>query len=246
WIYKTYGSTHDIDLGHAPNPAEALKVSCNIYFYELGRRLGREGILDLYRDYGVGTPIDLPIPGAHRGWLGPRGSGRVTTDEAILMGIGQGPVAWTPLHAADAMATLGRGGVRVPPALVAGQYNIGTDLGYDPGILAETLRGLWLAVNDPRGTAHSIGFGQAGERFEIFDAPGVTVWGKTGTATATDLVIDGAVLRRGDHSWFTLLCGRERPEYAIAVVAEYGGSGGRVSGPIANQIVHALIDEGYL
>ncbi|MCA9306035.1 MAG: hypothetical protein KDA16_05855, partial [Phycisphaerales bacterium] len=53
---------------------------------------------------------------------------------------------------------------------------------------------------------------------------------------------------RGDHSWLVMLVGPEDglPRYAIAVITEYAGSGSRVSGPIANQIVHALIAEGYL
>ena len=56
------------------------------------------------------------------------------------------------------------------------------------------------------------------------------------------------MLREGDHSWFVILVGEEgrRPEYAVSVVMEYAGSGGRVSGPIANQIVRALKAEGYL
>ena len=50
----------------------------------------------------------------------------------------------------------------------------------------------------------------------------------------------------GDHSWFVVLAGTDRPKYAISVIIEYGGSGAKVSGPIANQVVHALQDEGYL
>jgi cell division protein FtsI/penicillin-binding protein 2 len=83
------------------------------------------------------------------------------------------------------------------------------------------------------------------------------VWGKTGTADASPLVHDpdgpeGPQPRRkvrdGDHSWFVVLVGREGgpPRYAIAVLMEYAGSGGKVSGPICNQIIHALIAEGYL
>jgi cell division protein FtsI/penicillin-binding protein 2 len=56
-------------------------------------------------------------------------------------------------------------------------------------------------------------------------------------------------LRWGDHSWFVVLVGTKaenRPRYAIAVMMEYSGSGGKVSGPIVNQIIHALIAEGYL
>ncbi len=253
WIFKHYnGVTHDMDLGHAPDAAEALKVSCNIFFYTLGRRLGPEGIAAAYRAFGVGESLDLPLP-AVKGWIGPyipeegANPDAISEGDAIQMGIGQGTVAWTPVHAADSFATIARGGVRIKPRLLADQPPVATDLGLDPAIVEATLRGLDLAVNDSRGTAHSIEYDHdAGERFDIFDVPGVKVWGKTGTATAPALKIDGEEVRRGDHSWFVLLCGRDKPRYAVAVVAEYGGSGGRVSGPIANQIVHALVAEGYL
>lgn len=246
WIFKrNHGLTHDMDLGHAPDGAEALKVSCNIFFYTLGQRLGPDGIAALYRGFGVGEPLELPLDNVLPGWIGPAGDpAAISQGDAIQMGIGQGPIAWTPVHAADAFATLARGGVRIRPRLVADEPQVATDLGLDPAAVTLALRGLDLAVNDPRGTAHAIPF--EGSRFEIFDTPGVKVWGKTGTATAPPLVIDGSVVRRGDHSWFVLLCGRDRPRYAVAVVAEYAGSGGRVSGPIANQIVRALVDEGYL
>lgn len=246
WIFKRNpGMTHDMSLGHSPDGAEALKVSCNIFFYTLGQRLGPDGIADLYRSFGVGEPWDLPVDGALRGFLGPYGKpDAISPGDAILMGIGQGPIAWTPLHAADAFATIGRGGIRIKPRLVLDQPAETTDLGLDPAIVDTTLHGLWLATNDERGTAHSIPYN--GRRFNIFDAEGIQVWGKTGTATAPPLVVDGETVRRGDHSWFVLLCGRDRPRYAISVVAEYGGSGGRVSGPIANQIIHALVAEGYL
>ena len=85
----------------------------------------------------------------------------------------------------------------------------------------------------------------------------VIAWAKTGTADAPDIIVDPdgeegplapVVARTGDHSWFVVLAGPEggEPRYAIAVMMEYAGSGGRVSGPIANQIVHALKHEGYL
>jgi penicillin-binding protein 2 len=93
------------------------------------------------------------------------------------------------------------------------------------------------------------------------------VWGKTGTAEAPTITVkhddplyawaldDPALpegtrlLRKGDHSWFVVMVGRKgenRPRFVISVVMEYAGSGGKVSGPIVNQIIHALIAEGYL
>jgi penicillin-binding protein 2 len=85
--------------------------------------------------------------------------------------------------------------------------------------------------------------------------PGVKVWGKTGTAQTPPLAIDPdgkegpaqpAIAREGDHSWFVVLAGEEEPEYAVAVITEFGGGGGKVSGPICNQILHAMAHEGYL
>jgi penicillin-binding protein 2 len=140
-----------------------------------------------------------------------------------------------------------------------------TDLGLDPAAVREALHGLSESVNDQRGTGHHVKI--AGTEYPFFSDPRVRVWGKTGTATAPPIyakegsplferaVPDPAapagyrVLRQGDHSWFVVLVGRageERPLYAIAVMMEYAGSGGKVSGPIVNQIIEALIAEKYL
>jgi len=116
------------------------------------------------------------------------------------------------------------------------------------------MAGLDLSVNDPHGTGNHLTLTTGRE--PIFNAPGVRVWGKTGTAQASPLVVDpdgdgpaeARTVRAGDHSWFVVLVGPEGggPRYAIAVVMEHAGSGGRVSGPIVNQVIHALIAEGYL
>jgi cell division protein FtsI/penicillin-binding protein 2 len=129
------------------------------------------------------------------------------------------------------------------------------DLRLDPSAVQEAMRGLERSTNDmTSGTGARLTFD--GQKDPIFNAPGVDVWGKTGTADAPALLVDldgdgpgdPVIVRDGDHSWFVVLAGPKggRPKYAIAVMMEYGGSGGRVSGPITNQIVHALVAEGYL
>jgi cell division protein FtsI/penicillin-binding protein 2 len=121
-------------------------------------------------------------------------------------------------------------------------------------------------VEESYGTGHNIKLLHE----PIINARGVTVWAKTGTAQAppaflNDTNQDGRIVRTRhdpardepimdlDHSWFVGLVGpkqstgaRAQPKYAVAVVVEYGGSGGRVAGPVANQIIHALQAEGYL
>lgn len=266
WIYKRSQNdstphTHTLMLGHALDAREALMVSCNIYFFTLGRQLGVEGIRRAYEMFGLGKGWDLGLarPGhpddEFAGRIGGVGAHALSIGDAIQMGIGQGPVAWTPMHAADALATLARGGVRITPRLLADAPVSRTDLHLDPAAAAAALDGLSLAVNDHRGTGHSIAVAEQ-VREPIFNAPGVHVWGKTGTADAPRLLHDPdgpgpdrpRLIRDGDHSWFVVLVGREGgpPRYAIAVMMEYAGSGGKVSGPICNQIIHALIAEGYL
>lgn len=260
WIYKRFGVTHS-PSGGALSVAESIKVSCNIFYYEMGRRLGVEGVADAYADFGLGTPFGLGLGPEWPGGLGQADGGGVltrglTTADAILMGIGQGPVSWTPLHAANAYATLARGGVLVPPRIIAGARPAPpTRLELDSAALTEALQGLSLSVNDPGGTGSTLDTGSGRE--PIFNVPGVDVWGKTGTATAPPILHDpdgptgpapARTVRQGDHAWFVVLTGPRggRPTHAAAVIIEYGGSGGRVAGPVMNQLLHALRDQGYL
>ncbi len=255
-IYKVYHTTHSIVLGHDPDGREALMASCNVFFFTMGSRMGVDGIVPLFRSLGVGAPYRLGVGGEFAGQIGKHNDGSdLRAPDAIQMAIGQGPIAWTPLHAADTFATLARGGVRLQPTVVkARSKQPPEDVGWTARSVELALAGLSDVVNAEQGTGRLLTF-EDGVREPIFNAPGVRVWGKTGTADAPDIrgpdpdgsgPLSGPVLKTGDHSWFVILAGRDRPRYVIAVVIDYGGSGGKVSGPIANQIVHALQAEGYL
>jgi len=260
WIFKRFDQTHTQQLGHPLSAAEALKVSCNIFFFTLGKRLGPEAISDVFREFGVTQSWNLGIGSEYPGSLEVYGNKRsLTMGEAIQMGIGQGPVTWTPLHAADAYATLARSGVRVTPRIVAdAPRSQPIELNLPSWAVQDAMEGLAASANDELGTGNHLTID--GVHDPIFNIPGVRVLGKTGTAAAPDLKFgssaddDGIgpgpndVVRSGDHSWFVVLVGKpnERPKYVISVVMEYAGSGGKVSGPIVNQIIQALRDEGYL
>lgn len=270
WIYKQYDGAyggHSDQLGRDLDGVDALMVSSNVFFFTLGRRLGPEGIANAYRDYHVGTPYALGVgtewPGSIGAFGGPNDGSDINLDEATLMGIGQGPITWTPLHAADAMATLARAGVQFTPRIVRdGRAPEVRDIGLPSWAVRDALEGLHQVVTNVQfGTGRAIAYPDMGpERVPIFNAPGIKVWGKTGTATAPPLIFDPdktedangpqqpRVVRQGDHSWYVTLVAPEGegPQYAIAVIVEYAGSGGKVSGPINNQIIHALIEEGYL
>lgn len=256
WIWKQFHQTHTGTLGRALLAPEAMAVSCNIFFYTLGRELGPARVVEWYRKFGVGTPPPLKLDDLYPGSVGvvPKPE-TLGLPHAILMGIGQGPIAWTPLQAADMYATLARGGLRILPRIVRSERPQAIDLRIDPQALDAAIEGLRQSVNEDYGTGHFLKFPD-GTREPIFTPrPGIEIIGKTGTAEAPDIIERDAsdprireTLREGDHSWFVILVGKtgEKPRFAISVVMEYAGSGGRVSGPICNQIVSALIAEGYL
>ncbi len=250
-IFKRFGTTHSAKFGHALNAIEAIGVSCNIFFYEMGDRLGTQGIEKVYRDFGVRSTFSMGAGYEAPGQLGAKDP--LTISDARLMGIGQGPVTWTPMHAANAYATIARGGLWKAPRLIVGASTPPDHtMNLAPAAVAEALAGLDYSVNDSNGTGHHLGVDLGRE--PIFSLPpNVKVWGKTGTATASDLLIDPdgdgpaerAIARAGDHSWFVVLVGKGQPQYAIATIMEYAGSGAKVSGPIINQVITALSIEGY-
>lgn len=254
-IYKDNGLTHTGRLGRDLDGADAVMVSCNVFFYTAGNKMGTDGIPLAYREFGIAVPWETGLASMYpgRAGLGENGA-EVSTADAMQMAIGQGPADWTPLHAAHAYATVARGGVSIVPRFVRDENavfkkGVATNLSIPADATAMALSGLWKAVNDKQGTARAMVFDEGEDR--VFNCPGVKVWGKTGTATAPKMFVKAGSSERvlaeeGDHAWMVCLVGNDRPRYAIAVIMEYGGGGGKVSGPIANQIVWALVREGYL
>jgi penicillin-binding protein 2 len=242
-------------------------LDAGLCYVEQRPQIDREGraVLDergraLLRDVLVGEaggslPSEVQIEGVRkRGGL---------EFETIIMGIGQGPVTWTPLQAANAYAMLARGGTIRDATLVIDDPRSSTRRREQAShplaapLVHAALEGLRESVEESFGTGHHI---TALDREPIINAEGVTVWAKTGTAQAPPLALDEdgdgkaeQIIDDLDHAWFVGLVGPRQlrgqppqPLFAIAVVVEYGGSGGKVSGPIANQIVHALQNERYL
>ncbi len=289
WIAKPpINSTHTIALGHHLDASEAIMVSCNIFFYTIGQKLGPERIVRWYEAFGCGPNAVRPRLGVGDQFTGVAGpqvktvesdeAEMVGTDlarspvrpsaeprrgvspsEAILMGIGQGPVAWTPLHAADAYATLAKYGQRIVPRMRFDEPARTVNLNLDRGAVDMALLGLEWSVGQEMGTGHHIVVdGTRAGKEPTFNVPGIRVWGKSGTADSGLKAKDaeGNFIRELsglpasiDHSWFVVLAGPEstgRPTVAVAVIVENGGSGGRVAGPLCNQVLRALVDEQYL
>lgn len=259
WLYK-----HSM-IGHGPlNGHDAICVSCNVFFYTLGQRFGITKLSSWYSKLGLGKPTGCGLTPEHKGYLpkldinGKLVNQKLGVQDAIQMGIGQGPVEWTPLQCANIYATLARRGVSMQPTFVINPARLQEShkIKLDQAGLNDVFKGMYMSVNDQRGSSNHLSK-LGGEK--VFDIPDVTIRGKTGTATAParwiDQNSDGKIQsyevtkEPGDHAWFVGLVYRKHaktPSFVVTVIVEYAGSGGAVSGPIANQIFWALRQEGYL
>ncbi|MCC7204005.1 MAG: hypothetical protein IT441_02915 [Phycisphaeraceae bacterium] len=271
WIYKMSNGQYS----HGPlTGPEAIARSCNIFFYTMGSRLGLHRLTWWYQQYGLGRKLEtglLPREIA-RGSLPkrallelasnfPEGRGAESASdhtEAVFMGIGQGQIDWTPLQAANAYAAIARGGVELDPTFIvdpAVAPRQAVDLHLDRQAVRMTLQGLNDSVHQTYGTTNHIA---ALDREPIYTFDGATVMSKSGTADPgavwLDLNHDGKrsadeVRKWGDHAWAIALVqkpGTDHPQYAIAVLVEFGGSGGACAGPIVNQILYAMQQENLL
>ena len=240
--------------GHGPmNLHEALKQSCDVYFYELARRVGIDRLAPMCRRFGLGEPTGVELPGERAGLIPTRDWKRAARKaswlhgDTVLTGIGQGFVLTTPLQLALMTARLVNGGRAVVPRLtrpaimrdsVSGARR---DLFPSLGISVQTLNavrdGMAAVVNEQGGTAYAVRVRE----------PDVSMAGKTGTAQVRR--ISQAERLRGvrrnedlpwrerDHALFVGYGPVIAPRYAVAVVVEHGGGGSSIAAPIARDIL---------
>lgn len=261
WIWNYFLQTHG-----PLRPEEAICRSCNIYFFTLGREMGTKDLVTWMQRFGAGRKPGTGLPEEINGFVPDLALADVPNqpgfqrNDATFMGIGQGPIALTPIQIANAYATIARGGYMLSPSFVQiGEPSadmISEDLHLNPEAVDVTMKGMWLSANDIYGTSHHINYDDLHRRVPTITFEGATVYAKSGTADASPLMIDTdgdgkkeTKVRDGDHSWYVAMIkkpGSSRVNYIVTVVVEYGGSGNAVSGPIVDQILHAMRAEGYL
>jgi penicillin-binding protein 2 len=225
--------------GHGTVDAHrALKLSCDIYFYQLGQKLGIERIAKYSRVFGLGSPTGIEIGGEKSGlvpdqaWSEKVRGHKWYPGETISVSIGQGPVLTTPLQMATMTGMVANGGYRVVPHLVReAKVAPPQHVPLDENALRIVREGLWAVVNEPGGTAYR------SARVE-----GADMAGKTGTvqviAQAARTDARSLPFKFRDHAWFTSFAPLENPRIVVVVFAEHGGSGSRSAAPIA-QALHA-------
>ena len=238
-MFKCYifgkGGHGVVDLHHA------IIHSCDVFFYNVGQRMGIERISRYAKMLGLGakTGIDLPseetglVPSEewvervyHRKWY---------PGETISVSIGQGAVTVTPLQLAYMVGGLASGGDFKQPHLLKDAQNVGEKhVTLSEDTVEQVTQGLYGVVNEG-GTAGA-------SRLE-----GIEFCGKTGTAQTIGA---DAKARFGkgeakfkDNAWFVGYAPRRNPEISIAVLIEEGGHGGVVGAPIARDIIKAYYDK---
>jgi penicillin-binding protein 2 len=271
WIYRPqYGNEMHYEL----DPIQGIARSCNIYFYTCADRLGPARLLKGLRDWGFAQPAVPGVGSQVNGLLpddqDPAQVRRLDREHVdAMIGIGQGEIAVPPIQIAGAHAALARGGYYLSPLLVRERVEeqVDRELHIPPQVIRNALKGMYESSNNMDfGTGAYIRYDRGGPKEPIITFDGATVRAKTGTATTPPqyplvlrvdekgrerIVEDKGrpPLRDGTHSWYVAHVqkpGRERASYIVVVMVEYGGSGGRVAGPLTNQVLYALRAEGYL
>lgn len=263
-IIHNYSCSGALQIGnHAPKcmgthgsigMADAIKRSCNCYFMQLSMAAKIENMQKVTRlfnfgqqDFPMGSGIEVPgMEGNGRLFTS---SGRFTTHETALVGMGQGPINVTPLQMAMLAAAIGNGGKVFQPTLIHHYEEYQYDregrrqkriTEFQPKLLADLIKtgvkqkdldtmreGMWKVVNEQGGT---------GSRARS------TLWeiaGKTSTAQRKGRVWEDGkmVLKQDDRVWFMAYAPAEKPTIAVAVMVINGKGGGRVAAPIAKRII---------
>jgi penicillin-binding protein 2 len=237
---------------------DAIKVSCDSFFYQYGNAAGIQSIDVIGKMLGIGEESGLQLSGEQTGNMpGPEWmqihhpQERWSQAQTANVSIGQGYTLVSPLQLAMAYATAANGGTCYYPRLVDKVLNqdgspvlneqgkvavpqaprMRSDLRREvtPDQIELVRKGLWKVVNEDGGT---------GGRARLKD---VVVAGKTGTAQATDRG------REENVAWFVCFAPFEHPKYVVAVMVQgASGHGGEVAGPIATRILERTVamDEG--
>lgn len=213
---------------------KGIAHSCDVVFYELGKRAGASLLKKFSYKFGLGNITGIDLPGEVKGLVPDRRWKRIHFREnrwflgdTINMSIGQGFLQTTPLQIAVMTSIVANGGYRVKPHLLKKIEKNGEEKYISFKKLKIDLKeknlkilkeGMKLAVEEGTGRFCKIPF--------------LKIAGKTGTADDPP--------KKKPHAWFVGFAPYENPQYCVAVVVEEGGKGGEVAAPVAREIFEKI------
>jgi len=235
--------------GHGAVDLEtAISRSCNVFFYELGRKMGISKIARHAHSLGLGERSGIDLPGERSGliptpeWKQQIRRSKWFAGETISVSIGQGAVTITPLQLVRAASAIASGGLLTTPHLFFRAERLTPEmplsrvshqLAIAPEASNRIRQGMWSSVNR-WGTGHNAAIA------------GLDICGKTGTVQVIGNEKRKELQKEGpqfeDHSWFVGFATRDAPEIAVVVFLEHGGKGGIAAAPLAREIFRAYFE----
>lgn len=241
WVYTDYGRTHGLI-----NVSEAIKYSCNYFFYEVGNRMGIDAVEKYAKYFGLGSKTGIELPGEAQGTLATK-ENLEKTGETWNLGntlsavIGQGQNSFSPLQIAKYISILVNGGEQITPTIIktivradgtevsreeinefvdnklGTRENTTEKLDISQENIDAVLKGMESVTGESDGTAYG--------SFANFK---IDVGGKTGSAEAGEYT----------NGWFAGFAPYDDPEIAVVVMVENANKGSYTA-----EVARKIMDE---
>ncbi len=271
---ELYGQTYHCwkDKGHGfMNMRSAIKQSCDVYFYEVSRRLGIDRLSITAKQFGLGKKT-IGLFNEEKSGIVPDTKWKLKNiglgwvlGETLISGIGQGYFQSTPIQLCLMMAQFANGGYEIKPRIIDDKYALqpivdawreeftnkknifGTrfsslkKLYRNKENIKFVLDALYGATNEPLGTSYR----------SRLTKPGYVYAGKTGTSQIRKITAEERKLKlknkdlpyeKRDHALFIAFAPYKNPRYSISVVIEHGGAGSTGAAPIAKKVIKKILD----
>ncbi len=232
--------------GHGPlNMIDAIKYSCNIYIYEVAKRVGADKIIEIAKRFGLGKLTNIDIPGELPGfvptkaWKEERFGRKWGLGDTLNLSIGQGFLLSTPIQLAQLITAIASNGKLFTPKVAIGATEY-SQIDIKKEYLDILKTALYNTMNTPGGTGY----------FSRINYKSMSMAGKTGTAqvVAKKSIYDN--LSRKDIAWekrnhaiFSGYAPFDNPKYSISIYYDHGGGGGKGATPIAKKIMQLVMSK---
>ena len=223
------------------NVENAIKESCDVFFYEISKKIGIDKIAEVSKDFGLGKTYEIFLENQKKGivpskkWKKDNIGESWYPGETLISAIGQGFVLTNPLQLATMTSIIASNGKKIEPNILQnrGEINFKKLDKYNEAIKI-IKKSMFKVVNEAKGTAFK-------SRSDLVDYSG-----KTGTSQVRRITVEEresddfrkkeVEWKKRDHALFVGYMPSDKPKYAISVVIEHGGSGASTAAPIAKQI----------
>ena len=231
--------------GHGKmNVTDAIKQSCDVFFYEISKKLGIDKIAEVAKDFGLGQSYDISMPNQKTGivpnkkWKKEKIGESWYAGETLISAIGQGFVLTNPFQLAVMTSIIASNGKIVEPTIIKDNpVNFKTNEKYSNEIKI-IKKAMFQVVNENKGTAFK-------SRLED-----IKFAGKTGTSQVRRISLSERESddfrekeqewKNRDHALFVGYMPYDDPKYSISVIIEHGGSGASTAAPIAKQVFNYI------